>query len=391
MPITVISFPLASSILKLAWSMCIAVLPVVVKTNDGDEIQGGLGSIGESSIELVVDGDAREIAFEDLASLRPQSVEQRTGPTVQVTLVNGSRVAAQDLNSVDNELVIEPRRQNAVRIPFKQVKAIRFRSPAAATDAQWLGIVEREQRGDTLVIRRPGDRLDPQQGIIVAAKSDVVEFDLEGTKVNAPVERLEGVTFGGTDPVNDDFNILVTDVYGSSWAAVAIVPGQGDQPLRLRFADAIEHEIPLHQLAEIRWSGGVVFLAGETPASIDFRPTFASSISSELQNAMFGPSIDGEADLRMHGSSKAEYRVERGYQTLSGSVQRHETVDNSGSVTVRIELDGNTVWEQSLDDDAPRGFEIPIESARRLAFHVDSDGDGELGDTVRIVRPRLLK
>ena len=27
--------------------------------------------------------------------------------------------------------------ENAVRIPFKQVKAIRFRSPAAATDAQW--------------------------------------------------------------------------------------------------------------------------------------------------------------------------------------------------------------------------------------------------------------
>ncbi len=66
-------------------------------------------------------------------------------------------------------------------------------------------------------------------------------------------------------------------------------------------------------------------------------------------------------------------------------------VAKASSVTVRIELDGKTVWEQTLLDAAPRGFELPLDGARRLAIRVETDGDGELGDTVRIARPRLLK
>ncbi len=198
------------------------------------------------------------------AQLEPDS---RTGPTYLVTLVGGSRIAAQALSSTQSELIIEPRRQSPLQVPFKQVKAIRFRAAAATTDPQWLGILEREQRGDALVIRRAADRLDPQQGLVTSVNTETVDFDLDGTPVKAPVDRLEGVVFGGTPNVESNANIRVSDVYGSTWAVRSLAPSQGEQPLRMQLSGSMEHELPLDQIASILWSGGVRMLAEEKPAS----------------------------------------------------------------------------------------------------------------------------
>jgi hypothetical protein len=295
------------------------------------------------------------------------------------------------LTSTDSELIIEPRRQNPLHVPFKQVKAVRFRAAAPTTDPQWLGILERDQRGDALVIRRAGDRLDPQQGLVTGVSSEAIQFDLDGTPVNAPVDRLEGVVFGGAKEIESNANIQVSDVYGSSWAVMSLQPSDGEQPLKMQLSSSLQHELPLDQIGSIRWSGGVRMLADEMPASQEFRPYLTTSVDRKLQDAFFGPVVEGSTDLRMQGGSSIEFRIEPGYQTFSGAVSRHGNVAKAGSVTVRIELDGKVIWEQSLVDAELRGFELPLQGARRLAIRVDHDADGELGDTVRIARPRLLK
>ena len=380
---------------SLLWKMVgtglLAVLPVTVKTNSGELIEGDLGGFTPTSL-VVADGKSvQEYPFEDLTMLRVDDYEEATGPTYRVTLISGSRIAAKEILLSGNQILIEPRRQNSIRVPIKQVKAIRFRAPLIATDAQWLGLVDRDARGDTLVIRRPGDRLDPQQGVVVAIENDTVAFDLDGQMVSAPIDRLEGLVFGGTQAVNDDAEIQVVDAYGSKWSVLAIEQSRGDQPLQMRLSPSLLHPLPIHQIELIRWTGGVTMLAEEEPASNSFQPYLNSSIDARLTRGLFGPRPDGEEDMILYGGSSIEYRIEPGHRTLAGSFRRHEKVDQASSMTVAIELDGQQVWKEQLNDSGPRGFELPVDRARRMAIKVDSDRDGFLGDTVRVSRPRLLK
>jgi hypothetical protein len=252
-------------------------------------------------------------------------------------------------------------------------------------------MIERDQRGDTLVIRRDGGRLDPQQGVINSVKADSVEFDLDGTVVDAPFDRLEGVIFGGTDPVQSDAAILVSDVFGSSWAVAAIEVSDAEQPLRMQLSPSLQHDLPINQIESIRWSGGVRMLAADEPAERSFEPYLETSVDPALQLAFFAAVAESDTDLRMHGGSTIEYRIEPGYQTFAGSVRRDDRVAKASKLTVRIKLDGEPVWEQELKDREPRGFELPLADARRLTLEVDSGDDGTLGDTVRFTRPRFSK
>ena len=132
-------------------------------------------------------------------------------------------------------------------------------------------------------------------------------------------------------------------------------------------------------------------LAADEPAERSFEPYLETKVDPGLQLAFFAAVADSETDLRMHGGSTVEYRIEPGYETFAGAVRRDDRVSRASSLTVRIQLDGDPVWEQDLKDAEPRGFELPLANARRLTLEVDSGDDGTLGDTVRFTRPRLLK
>ncbi|MFK8115362.1 MAG: NPCBM/NEW2 domain-containing protein [Rubripirellula sp.] len=384
---------LASS---LAWkaiaALLLSVLPVTVQTNSGESVEGNLGGFTDSSLLISgTSGTRSEIPLVELRKLVPKDVDDATGPTFRVTLVSGSRIAAQDLSTRGNELVIEPRRQKPIQVPLRQVKAIRFRTGAPTTDAQWLGAFEREGAGDTLVIRRPNDRLDPQRGIVNSISDGFVAFDLDGDVVNAPIDRLEGLVFGNVTDTSGTAKVRVDDVYGSSWRILSIGPSMGDQPLQMRLSGGLVHEIPVHQIGSIQWSTGSASLTEMEPALTSFQPYIETKVSKELAAAFFKPTSHGEDDLVMYGGGAVEYRVEAGYQTFSGSVVRDPNITKAGLVTVRIEFDGKMVWQEKLSTAKPLGFELQVDDARRLAIKVDSENDGSVGDTVRILRPRLLK
>lgn len=371
--------------------LVMSVLPVSVKTSSGESIEGDLIGFAAGGVQIQADGETREIPFDDLTSLAPVSVKDGNGPNIQVTLTGGSRIAAQDLSLSGSELVIEPKRQESLRVPVKQVKSIRFRAPNSATDPKWLGIAAGQNRGDTLVIRRGQDRLDPQSGIIEGIQDGKVIFDLDGDKVNAPIEKLEGVVFGAAPPVSETANIRITDIYGSQWLIDSIHPSQTDQPVQMKITESLSHSLPFEQIDSIRWSGGLVLLAGQQPASRGTRPYFQTKLDTNLVDKFFAASAVTDEDLVANGGSTIEYRIDPGYQTLAGIVQRLDSIRSGSRLRFLITLDGENVWEQELVDSEPRGFELPIGDARRVALIVDNGGDGDLGDIVRIVRPRLTK
>ncbi len=58
---------------------------------------------------------------------------------------------------------------------------------------------------------------------------------------------------------------------------------------------------------------------------------------------------------------------------------------------MNIKLDGEVVWTESVTDAEPRGFELDFNKARRIILEVDAGDDGDVGDNIRFLRPRLLK
>lgn len=380
--------------LALRWlaGMVIAVLPVRVTTSDGERIEGSYAGMQASAVVLESDGETTPLAFDQVLSLEPENLEPRTGPGMRVDLRTGSRIAAEQVSLADERLTIQPRRQDELEVPLDQVKSIRFRPPSAAADAQWLGMLEEEGRGDLLAVRRDNEQLDQIRGIVESISDATVQFSIGGDSVDAPLERLEGIVFsGGEEAAGEGGEIQIEDVYGSRWSATALLPSEAEQPLRFQLTDQITHELPLEQVASIQWSGGRVLLATQPPAEQSYEAYLPVGVDRSLMQNWFGPQSDRDSDLIMHGGSAVEYRIPKGFRTLAGTVRRAETVDRGGAVTVKISLGGDTVWSETMTGDAARGFELPVSEAARVRIEVSSGDDGDLGDTIRISRPRLLK
>ena len=385
------SFVFAFSLARFVSLVLAAVIPVRATMNSGETIDGELVEIKDSSLVIQASSGASELAFDDVLSLAPAEVEERTGPTKRVTLADGTKIAVQDCALTDETLVAEPRRQPALRIPSKQLKAIRFRAASPVTDPQWLGLMDKPLRQDLLVIRREGGRLDPTEVIVESIRDETVKFNLDGETVDAPAERLEGVVFGGAPLERVASSIQVGDKFGSQWLATSIAVPIGSNTLELELLDSLSHTIPLSHLKSIRWSGGLTLLAQQDPADTSYTPDIETNVGSSLMKNWFGPAPIGEANLLMVGDSWAEYRLDEDFQTFAGVVHRDENVRQAGVAIVKILLDGKAVWNEELSNDDTLGFELPVKGAKRVRIEVDGGDDGEVGDRIIVSRPRMLK
>lgn len=158
----------------------------------------------------------------------------------------------------------------------------------------------------------------------------------------------------------------------------------------MELADGVVHELPLSQVLSMRWSSGRMMLASEKPAESNVNLLVPTKVSSELTAAWFSPWADGD-DLIGVAGSHVEYRIEPGFRTLAGSVARDKMVGSGGSVSVRILVDGDLRWEQSITDEKALGFRVPVDGGRRTRLEVLAGDDGDVGDQVRFTKPRLLK
>ena len=381
----------AKWLIPLVHTLTLAVLPVVVETTDGKKIRGELSGITADKLLVTAAGSTQELSFDDLVSMERTDFTPKVPPATNVAFANGSRVFTGGLTFDGQGVLISPRRQAPLLAPVKKLRSIRFRKSSAETDAQWLGLANVESKRDTLVIRRPGNRLDPQEGIILAIKDAIVVFDLDGTEIDAPMNQLEGIVFGGKAEVEKTPPLRLTDIYGSTWLLTSIKTDADGESLNIQIDDSLEHAIPMDQVARIDWSSGVLLLSAEKPSVSKFTPYLATNVAPDLVDRFFGPRQQGEADLQMNGGSVLEYRLDPEFKRFAGAVVRGQADGVNGALKVNIKLDDKLVWSESLTDAQPRGFDIETGKARKVRLEVGLGGDGDAGDNIRLLRPRLLK
>ncbi|MCO8120201.1 NPCBM/NEW2 domain-containing protein [Stieleria sp. TO1_6] len=364
---------------------------VKVQTVSGQQIEGNWVGVTDQAIEIESDSTPQQVAIDNLLSLRPvATAESNGGPVIHVALSNGSSIAAQQLSWDEGTIQIEPRRQSVIAMPVDQVRSIRFRPGTAATDPQWLGLVEKDHRNDVMVIRRDNDQLDPIGGVVVGLDNDKLLFELDGDKIEAPLARLEGVVFRSTAAANTSPPVKVTDIYGSVFLSSRLEPSESVEAIEIRLPGQVTHQIKMDQIRSITWAGGRVMLSSESPAESEMTPYLSTKVPTKLIADWFGPHADGE-DLVTSAGGSVEYRVGAGFETLAGSVGRDQGVDVGGAVLIKILVDDQVQWEQTLADSTPMGFRIPVANARRVRLEVLPGDDGDVGDQVRFSKPRLIK
>jgi hypothetical protein len=364
---------------------------VRIETTAGKVFSGTWDGNSDTAITVVVDGESRQIPLEQLISLTPVSeVPIGDGPPTEVTLIDQTTIKAQQQALADETLRIEPPGQSAIELPIDRVRSIRFRRGTATTDPQWLGLLEKDQRSDVMVIRRGNEQLDPIEGVVVGMDAQTLKFELDGDPIDAPLDRLEGVLFRTTRTDTSRPTVKVIDRNGSIFLASRLEPTERGDAVELMLPGSVPHVIPLDQIDRITWASGRLMLAQESPAEAGYRPMIRTRLSDELLQRWFSPSAEGD-DLVADAGGFVEFRVDEGFQTLAGSVLRDPDVAQRGNTRVRILVDGEVRWEQAIDDDSPKGFSISVADARRVRLEVDSGGDGDVGDRVRFKKPRLLK
>jgi len=375
----------------------LAVINVRVATLDGSTAEGPLRAIGQTDVRLGGEGGAAErvIALEQVLSIERLEPASVSPPAMRAGLAGGSRIALQSVTTAEADAQLTVRNQTPLTVPLKQLRWIRFRSPSTAVDPQWLGLVERPRAADALVIRRPGDAIDEVSGIVLAISDESVSFDLDGDTIQAPLSRLEGLLFASTADEAQGMpqgSVTVDDIDGSRWIAAALGPGS-ESELELELGNGLIHRLPLERISRMELSGAVEFLAAQPPVEASYAPYLSIGLSSDLASRWFGPQTVNDRDLILRSKSHVEYRVADGNQMLLGSVEYDPEVASGGSCVVRVLLDGEPAWEQTLNvsDLTPRGFELPLNGARRVRLEVDSDGDSDLGDTVRVRQIRMTK
>lgn len=375
----------------------LAVINVRVATIDGGTVEGPLRTIGQTDLRLGGEGDAAErvIALEQVLSIERLDRGEAAVPAMRAGLAGGSRVALQAVKTEGTTALLAVRGQEPLSVPLKQLRWLRFRAPSPAVDPQWLGLVERPRAADALVIRRPGDVVDEVAGIVLAIGDESVSFDLDGDTIQAPLSRLEGLLFASTAdaaPAPAQGSVTIDDLDGSRWVATALGPGS-DSEIELHLGNDLVHRLPLERISRMELSGSVEFLAAQPPVETSYAPYLAIGLPAELAGRWLGPESQNDRDLILRANSHVEYRVSDGSQMLLGSVEYDPEVSAGGDCVVRVLLDDQTVWEQTLSvsEQSPRGFELPLNGARRVRLEVDSNGDSDLGDTVRVRQPRMTK
>lgn len=374
-------------------------ISVRVDALDGTSKTGTLGGFSDSSVNLLGDDSTPEsIAIDQVLAIHRLNPPPTTPPGSRLGLAGGSRLAIEGVKAEGSTATARVRGGGQFEVPLKQLRWIRFRNPSAAVDPQWLGLIERPRASDSLVIRRPGDAIDEVAGIVLAISDESISFSLDGDTMQAPIARLEGIVFTTTGAGAEagqnasQGSVLVDDIFGSRFVATSL-SGSGNDAIELKLSEQLTYRMPLESISKIELTGSVEFLAMASPVESQYLPLVKIGITPELAGKWLSPEVVDGRDLMMRSASHIEYRLTEGFQTLVGSVDYDSQVASGGKCTMRILLDGKSVWEQSLEvtDQSTRGFELPINGARRVRFEVAGAGDGDLGDTVRLRQPRIMK
>ncbi len=388
---------------------------------------GASGTLSELSADRLVVQTADGPQTFDLKSLlavtpTAKAAAPTTLPKVTVELVDGSQLLATSYVVTDGKALVNLFGGGDVEVLTRSIRSVLLQphDQDPALEKQWQDIRTAEVSGDVLVIRKStkttvGEELkeslalDYLEGILYDVTADVVQFDFDGTRVEVPRTKVEGVIyFHATGRQLPEPICTVTDIGGSQLRAKSVV--LADDQFKVTSTAGVEISVPPTRLKKLDFSGGkIVYLSDLVPDTVEWAPYVHALATSAKLTRLYQPrfdrSFDGgklmlgdrqneyERGLAIHSRTLLVYRLPGEFQHFVATAGIDSRVRSGGHVQLVITGDNRRLFDGIITgkDPEPLELDIDITGVRRLSILVDYGDELDIADHLNLCNARISK
>jgi hypothetical protein len=394
---------------------------------DGSTITGELKSWNDKQVVLATSDGEKHIPTDELLSLRwaaAPTADSATTMSSVAELTDGSVIPIVEFTSegARAELkVVGPTSTDAetVKLPKKQLAAVRLRPFNDALTEQWNEIRASKPPADVLVVLKSGGTsLDYHEGVLGDVWPERVEFKVDEDEIKVPREKVAGFIYFRRDAAREiDPKFVAHGRGGLKVNVTAARLVDGSMQLTTTHGAALSWPLDDIYLADFS-AGKVVYLSDLDPASNKFTPLVAIPAGATLANEYGEPRRDQSAyggpltlawpeelktspaaakntfakGLAVRSRTELVYRLPAGYRRLSMVAGIEPAARTAGNVKLEISGDDRPLIVSEIDGrDAPSSFDVDIEGVKRLKITIDYGQNLDTGDWLNLCDLKLVK
>ena len=412
----------------VVWGLVVATavtsgITVDVTELDGRTASGQLISLTHEQVLVETSTGPQTFAARQLLSLAPRAnsglQELPLVSPIKVELVDGSTLLASAYRVAAGRASVETGLGPLPPIPTRAIRAVRLKQQNTDLQQQWRQIAAGESTADVLVHRKMQQTtdangtehttiaLDSLEGALLDVNDTQVSFEFEGTRVDVPIEKVEGLLYlqRGESSAGEPVCRLV-DRGGSAWELKSLtLEGESLQGVSV---GGVRVSLPVEKLTKVDYSvGNLVYLSDLKPESIDWLPLIRSPSTPPSLARMFQPQLDRgfyggplmlenvsyAKGLAVHSRTTLNYRLTREFQKLAVLAGIDDRFRSEGHATLKVLGDGRELLSKELiGGEPPTEIDVDVRGVRRLTVLVDFGADrSDVGDYVNLCNARLLK
>lgn len=318
----------------------------------------------------------------------------------QVVLANGDRVRGAILVLREERLRIRPTHGNEATVNLSNISIVWLAQPEREDDPErLLRRLASTRRTRDVVLLRNGDRIE---GTLMEIDAKAIRVETQGKESQIDRAKVAAVA------LNSDLTQAprTKAAYGhlvlrdGSRISVASAESDGRTLIgKTLFGAAVT--IPLDQVValDVR-QGPAVYLSDLKPKKYDHTPYLGVRWPVAHDTSVQGRPLRLGGDthdkgIGLHSESRLTYDLAGNYRWFQARVGLDAHNGRTGSVRVRVLVDGKPVDlgedRELTGRDAPRLLRVSVAGARELTLVVEFGRGGDLADHVNWVDARLLK
>jgi hypothetical protein len=392
-------------------SIKVQAVEMVVTTIDGQQITGELESWQPEEIVIKQEDGPKALSTKNVLEIRSVKPPESAEPSeFQIQLADGSRIPFTEL-LVTNRVagIMTPLSDELVKIPAGELSYVTFgnNAPEAPTDST----------SDFLIVKKKdSDETETLFGVIDAITPEQVKFNWEGDVIPVRRTKLAGLGFfQAKNEIAAEPLCMLNMISGAKLSARAMERDGAN--LIVTIGDGTKLRVSLAEIELADYSGGKLSeLSDMTPLLKKWTPLVslpagAESISnfgepkhnmsftgSQLSLRWPASEAGGERvetyhkGLAIRSRTELEYRIPKAMRRFVAVAGIDPETSGQGNVVLTIELDGESVFEETIaGDQPPHEIDLDVTGKQRLQIFVDYGENLDLGDRLHLVEARLIK
>lgn len=415
---------LLATLNTLLLAASIGFTPVEVNQLDGQMHSGTLVSLAPAQAVVETAQGERTFSTRELYSLRfPDALVNEDflplEDPIAVEFEDGSRVQAANVSVESGRATVLLTENEPILAATRSIHSVRFFQPIAALSKQWDQIVSAgDVAGDVLVIRKTQTvedengvekesiGLDSLEGVLHEITDDHVAFEFDGTRVEVPRHKVEGVIyFHRTANRQSEPTSRVFTADGSAWNFKSCEL-DGDT-IKGVSVSGIRLNLPVAKITKIDFSvGNLVFLSDLKPDAFEWKSDLETSKTPPVVSTWYRLRVDEgfyggplildahsyEKGLALHSRTKLSYRLTREFERFAAIAGIDDRYRADGNVTLTISGDGKPLMSENLAGSKLINIDLDLRGVRRLEILVDFGEDKVgYGDYLNLCNARLMK